>query len=113
MKSQPDGILLAHHLTGKCLGHYHFIISKETDVTIYMFKRITGEIGTYVNIKVKKANGEIKEYTLERREVIVPSIASTELEGNIGYILINSFTNNTATEVEKIAADFKSRNIEK
>lgn len=73
---------------------------------------ITGEKGTFVNLKVKKANGEIKEYTLERREVIVPSIASTITDDNIGYILISSFTNNTHIEVEKIVKEFKEKNIE-
>lgn len=73
---------------------------------------ITGEKGTFVNLKVKKANGDIKEYTLERREVIVPSIASTILDENIGYILINSFTNNTHIEVEKIVKEFKEKNID-
>ena len=75
---------------------------------------ITGEQGTYVTIKVKKANGEIKEYTLQRRVVIVPSIAGEILEDDgIGYILINSFTENTHTEVEKLLKEFKEKGIEK
>ena len=75
---------------------------------------ITGEEGTFVNLKVKKANGEIKEYKLERRIVIVPSVAGEVLEGtDIGYILINSFTEQTDVEMEKFLKDFNEKGIEK
>ena len=73
---------------------------------------ITGEEGTFVKLKVKKASGEIKEYTLERRVVVVPSVEAV-IEGDIGYILINSFTNNTDKEVEKELINFKNNGIEK
>ncbi len=75
---------------------------------------ITGEPGTIVTLKVKKANGEIKEYSLERRSVIVPSVVGEKLEEtDIGYILINSFTENTHTEIEKLLKEFKEQGIEK
>lgn len=75
---------------------------------------ITGEQGTMVTVKVKKANGEIKEYTLERRIVIVPSVAGEILENeNIAYILINSFTENTHVEIEKLLKEYKEKGIEK
>ncbi|MBE7029343.1 MAG: PDZ domain-containing protein [Ruminococcaceae bacterium] len=73
---------------------------------------ITGEEGTFVNIKVKKPNGNIVSYTLQRRKVIVPSVTNTVLDDSIGYILINSFTENTHIEVEKVLKELKDKKID-
>ncbi|MBR4892999.1 MAG: peptidoglycan-binding protein [Clostridia bacterium] len=73
---------------------------------------ITGEEGTYVNLKVKKPNGDIVSYTLQRRKVLVPSVTNTVLDDSIGYILINSFTENTHIEVEKVLKELKDKKID-
>lgn len=71
---------------------------------------ITGEKGTFVTIKVKKKNGIVNTYTLERREVIVPSVVS-DINDNIGYIEISSFTEKTTEEFKKVLDDFKSKDV--
>ena len=65
-----------------------------------------------VKLKVKKPNGDIVSYTLERRVVIVPSVADSVIDEKIGYILINSFTENTDEEVEKILKKYKDSSID-
>ncbi|MBE7014300.1 MAG: PDZ domain-containing protein [Ruminococcaceae bacterium] len=73
---------------------------------------ITGKEGTMVTLKVKRANGEIIELTLERRLVIVPSVVASTIDEKIGYILINSFTEHTHEEVEKEVIKLKEKNID-
>ncbi len=73
---------------------------------------ITGKEGTIVNLKIKRANGEIKELSLVRRLVIVPSVVGSTIDENIGYILINSFTEHTHEEVEKEVLKLKEKNID-
>lgn len=74
---------------------------------------ITGEEGTFVTLKVKKKDGTIETYILERRVVVVPSVETQIIEdGEIGYIIISSFTNETAGEVKKTLEGLKEQNIE-
>lgn len=73
---------------------------------------ITGKEGTYVKLKVKRANGEIIELNLIRRLVIVPSVVGSTIDEKIGYILINSFTEHTHEEVEKEVIKLKEKNID-
>jgi len=73
---------------------------------------ITGEEGTKVTIKVLKKDGGTVTYVLDRRVVVVPSVESVILEDeNIGYIMISSFTNETANEMKKILEEYKNKNI--
>ena len=74
---------------------------------------ITGEEGTFVTLKIRRANGEMKEFYLQRRKVVVPSLASSILDENIGYIIISSFTENTHIELEEELKKLKEKNIEK
>lgn len=73
---------------------------------------ITGEEGTKVTIKVLKKDGSIVIHVLDRRIVVVPSVDSAILEEeNIGYIIISTFTRETANEVKKVLEDFKIKGI--
>lgn len=74
---------------------------------------ITGEVGTYVTIKVLKKDGTVVPLTLERREITVTSADYSITEDNIAYLQILSFTDKTTEEVEKILKELKEKNVEK
>lgn len=78
----------------------------------YASSYITGEIGTTVTIKVLRKSGETVEYTLQRRSIVVPSVASHVYEEEkIAYLKISSFTENTVTEVDKELNEFKNKGL--
>lgn len=54
--------------------------------------KMKGEEGTKVNIEVYLyEKNEYKEYTLERRQIEVPTVSYEMKEENIGYIAVNAF----------------------
>lgn len=60
---------------------------------------IKGEEGTYVKVTViKHDTGEEKELDVERRNVVMETVESEIIDGNIGYIYISQFATNTAAE---------------
>lgn len=71
---------------------------------------IVGEIGTTVLVTVER-NGQQIEITGTRTAVNDTTVTGGVLEGNIGYIKIASFSNNTAQEFTDIANDLKSKGI--
>ena len=60
---------------------------------------IKGKEGTSVKITVvKKATGKEQELVVKRQNVVVDTVESEIIDGNIGYIYISQFGNNTAEE---------------
>ena len=76
-------------------------------------ERLRGEPGTQVTITIVR-EGESKplEVTLTRDVIQFPSVESKVLRGNIGYIRINQFRDNTATDVDKAFEAFNQQEIE-
>ena len=60
---------------------------------------ITGKVGTKVNIEVLKATGKKLSYILTRKSFQVPVVSYEMLYGNVGYISINSFSEDGASLV--------------
>ncbi len=57
---------------------------------------IRGEEGTSVHLEVyRESTGETLEFDVERRNVVLPSVSSQMLEGQIGYIQIEEFKDTT------------------
>ncbi|MBR0126669.1 MAG: S41 family peptidase [Firmicutes bacterium] len=70
-----------------------------TDVEL-MAAAIRGDENTEVTIEY--FNGEeIKKVTMVRKEIILQSVEYDMLEGNVGYIHISSFLNNTGEDFDK------------
>lgn len=62
--------------------------------------RIRGEEGTTVRLGVRRDGAEkLLEFAIARAKIEVPNIESELLEGDIGYIKLESFNQNAATEV--------------
>lgn len=73
-------------------------------------KKIRGEAGTTVKLSVLR-NGEALEFSIVREKITVPSVESEILEGNIGYIQLTRFSDDTAQLAAAAAADFKAKNV--
>ncbi|MER2261931.1 MAG: S41 family peptidase [Psychrobacillus sp.] len=60
---------------------------------------ITGKAGTKVNIEVLKITGEKQSYILTRKSFQVPVVTNKMLYENVGYVSINSFSEDGASLV--------------
>lgn len=68
-----------------------------------MSKRMRGEAGEAVKIGVLRqskadASGETLEFTMERREIEVPTVEYQMLEGEVGFLQISEFTELTSEQ---------------
>ncbi len=73
---------------------------------------VVGELGTEVTITFLR-NGEEFERTIVRGEVKGTTVGSSILEGNIGYISILNFAENTYDEFMKVLAEFDEAEVKK
>ncbi len=75
-------------------------------------KRIRGEKGTIVKLSVLRGSEQL-EISIERADIKVPSVDYQILEGNIGYVQISRFSDDTDGLIRDAARDFKSKNVQK
>ena len=98
--------------SGDIISH---IESKSTTnmTTTDAVEHLRGEPGTQVTITVVR-EGEPRplEVTLTRDVIQFPSVESKVLRENIGYIRINQFRDNTASDVDKVFETFNQQEIE-
>ena len=73
---------------------------------------IVGEKLTPVIVTVKRGEQELS-YPILRDEVSYDTVSSTILDGNIGYIQITNFAENTASEFKNAAEEFKKEGVKK
>lgn len=74
-------------------------------------KRIRGPKDTKVKLKVVR-NGERQlEFEIVRDNINVPSVESEILDGNIGYLKISRFAEDTAGLSRRAALDFRQANV--
>lgn len=62
---------------------------------------ISGKKGTKVTLKIEDTFGVVRTVELERREIIMETVYSEMLEGNIAYIKITQFATSTAADFKK------------
>ncbi|MFJ8065537.1 S41 family peptidase [Psychrobacillus sp. NPDC096426] len=62
---------------------------------------ITGQEGTTVQLEVLKTTNLTKTYKITRNKFTVPAVTKQLLYGNVGYIGLNSFSDDGATLVQK------------
>ena len=76
-------------------------------------EHLRGEPGTQVNITIlREGEPQPLEVTLTRDVIQFPSVESKVLKGEIGYIRINQFRDNTASDVDKAFETFNQQEIE-
>lgn len=66
-------------------------------------KKIRGEKGTSVKLLIARGTESPQEITITRDDITVPSVTSELKNGNIGYIKIRTFGQNTANDVSTAA----------
>lgn len=71
---------------------------------------IKGEEGTTVDVTIVRSGSEV-EYTLERRQVEIPTTYSELLDGNVGYLVIASFDTVTAEQFKGEIASLKEQGM--
>lgn len=71
---------------------------------------VVGELGTDVTITFLRENTE-RECTITRQEVHGSTVAGEVLEGEIGYIAISNFAQNTASEFSEVLGELDSEDV--
>jgi carboxyl-terminal processing protease len=72
--------------------------------------KIRGKEGTQVTLTVVRGAAKPFEVAITRQKITVPSVKCEE-NGNIGYMKINQFTDDTVNLAQKCAQEFKSKNV--
>jgi carboxyl-terminal processing protease len=71
---------------------------------------IRGKKGTTVKITVVR-DGAAKEFTITRDTISDPSVKSEVLDGNVGYMRISRFGEDTGAMAQKAAQDLKDQGV--
>ena len=73
--------------------------------------KIRGEKGTKVTLKVVRNKSETLTFTITRADIQVPSVTTKVLPGNVGYLQISNFAEDTSALAQKAAREFKSKGV--
>ncbi len=73
--------------------------------------KIRGQSGTKVTLGILRGSTQTLSFTITRENITVPSVNYKILPGNIGYMQISTFGNDTVALAQKAADDFKSQNV--
>ena len=74
-------------------------------------RRIRGPKDTTVKLKVLRESKQSLDFSITRQEITIPSVTTKTLDGNVGYIRIARFAEDTASLTKQAASDFKSKNV--
>lgn len=72
--------------------------------------KIRGPIDTKVVLTIVRQDHQF-DVTITRARITTPSVTSKILDGNIGYMQINRFGDDTASLAQKVAEDFKTKDV--
>lgn len=73
--------------------------------------KIRGPEGTKVKLKIVRSNSEELEFEIVRSKITIPSVTSEIIEGNIGYIKVSRFSDDTAGLSREAAEKFKRAGV--
>lgn len=73
-------------------------------------KRIRGPKDTKVKLKVVRDSQQL-DFEITRASISIPSVESEILEGNIGYLKVSRFAEDTAGLSRRAAQDFRRANV--
>lgn len=82
---------------------YGFSVSEAVD-------KIRGPVGTQVTLKILRGSKDMT-FTITRENITIPSVKHEIKEGNIGYIEISRFAEDTSALVTKAADEFATQNV--
>lgn len=75
--------------------------------------KIRGEKGTTVTLKIVRGSTEPQDIKITREVITVPSVKSSMKEGNIGYIQLSQFGDDTAEKLQQAASELKGQGATK
>lgn len=73
--------------------------------------RIRGESGTKVKLKIIRNQSETLDFEITRATITIPSVEHEIKEGNIGYLKIARFSDDTVSLAREAAEEFKQKNV--
>jgi carboxyl-terminal processing protease len=73
--------------------------------------RIRGPQGTKVKLEVVRNRAQALNFTITREDIVLPSVKTKILDGNIGYMQISTFADDTNLLTQKAADEFKTKNV--
>jgi len=73
--------------------------------------KIRGQQGTKVTLGILRDNTQNLTLTITRDNITVPSVTSKIIDGDIGYIQISEFSNDTSGLAQQAAQNFKDKNV--
>lgn len=74
-------------------------------------KNLTGPTGTTVKVKIWR-EGKTFDVTIERQTVHIVSVFSKIIDGNIGYLRIARFQEDTAKDARRALEEFNAKNVQ-
>lgn len=74
-------------------------------------KKIRGESGTKVTLELVRNREETLKLTITRAEIKVPSVEWNVTDGNIGYMKITQFSDDTTTLATQAAQEFRDKDV--
>jgi carboxyl-terminal processing protease len=74
-------------------------------------EKIRGKKGTTVTLKIVRNKEQALTFKITRDDISIPSVTTKTLDGNIGYIQISQFGDDTADLTTKAATDFKAAGV--
>ena len=83
-------------------------IGMNTDEAV---SRIRGDVGTKVTLKLIRAGVQTLSLTITRDNITIPSVTTKTLDGNIGYLQISQFSEDTAELAAQAATKFKQDGV--
>jgi carboxyl-terminal processing protease len=73
--------------------------------------KIRGPAGSQVKLQIVRGKTTPLTISITRQNITVPSVNTKILPGNIGYLQITSFSDNTADLAQKAAQQFKDKKV--
>jgi carboxyl-terminal processing protease len=82
------------------------------DITVSQaVKKIRGPVGTKVKLKIVRGGREELDFEITREQISIPSVETEILDGNIGYMKVSRFAEDTTSLARKKAIEFKQRGV--
>lgn len=73
--------------------------------------KIRGPAGTKVTLQIVRNQTQALNLTITRQNITVPSVTTKILPGNIGYMAISTFADDTSGLAQKAASQFAGQNL--